>query len=290
MRWESAGEGEYTIERVDRAAARHRESTLHLREGQDELLSRWRLAAIIRKYSDHIALPILMRKEVWDEEKKALPRRPTRTRPSTRPRRCGRGRSRTSRPSSTTSSTSTSRTTARRRSRTCTRRVEGRTEYTLLLYVPARRAVRPVGPRASPRRQALRAARVHHGRRRAAAAAVPALRPRRRRLATTCRSTCRARSCRSRATSRRSAAAASSACSTCSRISPRTTRRSTRRSGREFGNVLKEGFVDDHGNREKLAQARALRVDARAAATRRTCALAEYVGADEGRPDRRSTT
>ena len=44
---------------------------LHLREGHDDLLSRWRLAAIVRKYSDHIALPILMRKEVWDEEKKA---------------------------------------------------------------------------------------------------------------------------------------------------------------------------------------------------------------------------
>jgi len=44
---------------------------LHLREGQDELLSRWRLASIIRKYSDHIALPIVMAKEVWDEEAKA---------------------------------------------------------------------------------------------------------------------------------------------------------------------------------------------------------------------------
>jgi molecular chaperone HtpG len=44
---------------------------LHLREEHAELLSRWRLASIIRKYSDHIALPILMRKEVWDEEKKA---------------------------------------------------------------------------------------------------------------------------------------------------------------------------------------------------------------------------
>src|SRR4029450_11251935 len=69
VRWESAGEGDYTIERIDRPA-RGTEVTLHLREDQDELLSRWRLAAIIRKYSDHIALPILMRKEVWDEAKK----------------------------------------------------------------------------------------------------------------------------------------------------------------------------------------------------------------------------
>jgi molecular chaperone HtpG len=68
VRWESAGEGDYTIERIDRPQ-RGTEVTLHLREGQDELLSRWRLASIIRKYSDHIALPILMHKEVWDEAK-----------------------------------------------------------------------------------------------------------------------------------------------------------------------------------------------------------------------------
>jgi molecular chaperone HtpG len=69
VRWESAGEGEYTIEHCDRAA-RGTEVVLHLREGQDELLSHWRLASIVRKYSDHIALPILMHKETWDDEKK----------------------------------------------------------------------------------------------------------------------------------------------------------------------------------------------------------------------------
>ncbi len=71
VRWTSAGEGDYEIEDVE-CPQRGTEVTLHLREGQDELLSRWRLAAIIRKYSDHIALPIVMRKEVWDEEKKAF--------------------------------------------------------------------------------------------------------------------------------------------------------------------------------------------------------------------------
>ena len=70
VRWESTGEGEYTIEPVERAA-RGTEITLHLREGQDDFLSRWKLASIIRKYSDHIALPILMQKEIWDEEAKA---------------------------------------------------------------------------------------------------------------------------------------------------------------------------------------------------------------------------
>ena len=71
VRWESAGEGDYTLERVDRPQ-RGTEVTLHLREGQDELLSHWRLASIVRKYSDHIALPIVMRKEEWDAEKQAF--------------------------------------------------------------------------------------------------------------------------------------------------------------------------------------------------------------------------
>jgi len=71
VRWESAGEGDYTLERIDRPQ-RGTEVTLHLREGQDELLSHWRLASIVRKYSDHIALPIVMRKEVWDGEKQAF--------------------------------------------------------------------------------------------------------------------------------------------------------------------------------------------------------------------------
>jgi molecular chaperone HtpG len=70
VRWESAGTGEYTIETVTRPQ-RGTEIVLHLRENQDELLSRWRLASIIRKFSDHIALPIVMRKETWDEEAKS---------------------------------------------------------------------------------------------------------------------------------------------------------------------------------------------------------------------------
>ncbi len=70
VRWESAGEGDYTIETVLRPA-RGTEIVLHLREGHDDLLARWKLASILRKYSDHIALPIGMKKEVWDEEQKA---------------------------------------------------------------------------------------------------------------------------------------------------------------------------------------------------------------------------
>jgi len=67
VRWESTGEGDYTIERVARAA-RGTEIVLHLRPEHEELLSRYRLVSIIRKYSDHVALPIRMRKEVWDEK------------------------------------------------------------------------------------------------------------------------------------------------------------------------------------------------------------------------------
>src|SRR5690606_29039141 len=69
VRWESDGGGEYTLEDADKPA-RGTEIVLHLREGEDELLSDFRLKSIIRKYSDHIALPIVMKGSKWDEEKK----------------------------------------------------------------------------------------------------------------------------------------------------------------------------------------------------------------------------
>ncbi len=59
VRWESTGQGEYTLETVERSA-RGTEVVLHLREGEDEFLDSFRLRNIIRKYSDHITLPILM--------------------------------------------------------------------------------------------------------------------------------------------------------------------------------------------------------------------------------------
>jgi molecular chaperone HtpG len=68
VRWESGGEGDYTLETVEKTG-RGTEVTLHLREGEDELLNGWRLRAIIRKYSDHITLPIVMKKEQWSQEK-----------------------------------------------------------------------------------------------------------------------------------------------------------------------------------------------------------------------------
>jgi molecular chaperone HtpG len=68
VRWESRGEGDYTIE-VTEKPGRGTEVTLHLREGEDELVEGLRLQSIIRKYSDHISLPILMNKQEWDKDK-----------------------------------------------------------------------------------------------------------------------------------------------------------------------------------------------------------------------------
>jgi molecular chaperone HtpG len=69
VRWESTGEGDYSIETIEKAS-RGTDVILHLRAGEEELLSAWKLKSIIRKYSDHISLPIVMQKEEWDEEKK----------------------------------------------------------------------------------------------------------------------------------------------------------------------------------------------------------------------------
>jgi molecular chaperone HtpG len=68
VKWESEGAGEFSVEMVDKAA-RGTEITLHLREGQDDLLSGQRIRHIIRKYSDHIVQPILMKKEEWQNGK-----------------------------------------------------------------------------------------------------------------------------------------------------------------------------------------------------------------------------
>lgn len=68
VRWESKGEGDYTIEAAAKAG-RGTDVILHLREGEDELLDGYRLRSILRKYSDHITLPILMQKEEWDKDK-----------------------------------------------------------------------------------------------------------------------------------------------------------------------------------------------------------------------------
>ncbi|MFI3190332.1 molecular chaperone HtpG [Crenothrix sp. D3] len=63
VRWESAGEGDYSIESVEKDT-RGTEIVLHLKEAETEFLDGYRLRAIVRKFSDHISLPIVMDKEV----------------------------------------------------------------------------------------------------------------------------------------------------------------------------------------------------------------------------------
>jgi molecular chaperone HtpG len=68
--WESDGQGEFSVTQVEKAD-RGTSVTLHLREEEDEFLSGWKLREILRRYSDHISLPIQMLKEEWSEEKSA---------------------------------------------------------------------------------------------------------------------------------------------------------------------------------------------------------------------------
>ncbi|MBA0167573.1 molecular chaperone HtpG [Pectobacterium colocasium] len=65
--WESAGEGDYTIADITKDD-RGTEITLHLREGEDEFLDDWRVRSVISKYSDHIALPVEIESRTESEE------------------------------------------------------------------------------------------------------------------------------------------------------------------------------------------------------------------------------
>jgi len=71
VRWESAGEGDFSVETIEKTG-RGTDITLHLRDGEDELLTNWRLKSIIRKYSDHIPIPIQMEQDIWDDETKSM--------------------------------------------------------------------------------------------------------------------------------------------------------------------------------------------------------------------------
>jgi len=66
VRWTSTGSGDFEVETITRAA-RGTSVTLHLRDDAADYLSTWKLKSVIAKYSDHISLPILMRKEEWKE-------------------------------------------------------------------------------------------------------------------------------------------------------------------------------------------------------------------------------
>ncbi|MCH9849528.1 MAG: molecular chaperone HtpG [Betaproteobacteria bacterium] len=66
VKWESAGEGDFTLDTVEKAS-RGTDVILHLRKEEDEFLNDWKLKSIVRKYSDHITLPILMKKSEWKD-------------------------------------------------------------------------------------------------------------------------------------------------------------------------------------------------------------------------------
>jgi molecular chaperone HtpG len=66
VRWVSGGAGDFEVEQITRAE-RGTSVTLHLRDDALDYLSAWKLKSIVNKYSDHISLPILMRKEEWKE-------------------------------------------------------------------------------------------------------------------------------------------------------------------------------------------------------------------------------
>ena len=66
VRWISGGTGDFEVETIERAA-RGTSVTLHLRDEGEEYLNAWKLKSVIGKYSDHISLPILMEKEEWKD-------------------------------------------------------------------------------------------------------------------------------------------------------------------------------------------------------------------------------
>ena len=136
VRWTSEGAGDFEVETITRAA-RGTRVTLHLREGEDEFLSTWKLKAIIGKYSDHISLPILMQKEEWDPDAKEQKRKDewapvnkaaaiwTRSKNDITPEQYVEFYKQISYDSEAPLSYTHN-------------RVEGRTEYTQLLYIPAK--------------------------------------------------------------------------------------------------------------------------------------------------------
>ena len=76
VRWESQGEGDFTLESIDKAE-RGTRITLHLKDGEEEFADNFRLRSLIKKYSDHIAVPVYLPQEVdtddADGEKKKVP-------------------------------------------------------------------------------------------------------------------------------------------------------------------------------------------------------------------------
>ena len=176
VRWESDGRGEYTLETAEQPS-RGTTVVLHLREGEDDLLNGFRLRTIIKKYSDHISLPILMPPEPAEGQR--TPRRGGAGQPGVgavgpaqeRAHRAGlpgllpaRGR-RLHRPAGLGA-----------------QQDRGDVRVHAAAVRPVPRALRPVDAAGRPGRQAAHQAGLRAGGLRPADAAVPAVHPRRDRL------------------------------------------------------------------------------------------------------------
>ena len=179
VRWESAGEGEYTIEtrRHGRRAAPR--SSCTCARARTSCCRAGGCARSSASTPTTSRCPIVMTKEEWDEEKKAY-------RATDEDETVNQASALWARPKAEITDGAVRGVLQARRARLRaaarlrrTRKVEGRTGVHAAALHAGARAVRPVGPRAPARHQAVRAARVHHGRRRAAAAGLPALRARR---------------------------------------------------------------------------------------------------------------
>jgi molecular chaperone HtpG len=71
VEWVSDGQGEFSIVETTKEG-RGTDVVLHLRADEDEFLSGWKLREVLRRYSDHISLPVEMLKEEWDEKASAM--------------------------------------------------------------------------------------------------------------------------------------------------------------------------------------------------------------------------
>jgi molecular chaperone HtpG len=136
VRWSSTGSGDFEVESITRAE-RGTSVVLHLREGEEEFLSGWKLKSIIGKYSDHISLPILMQKEEWDAEAQKQVTREEWTPVNKAAALWSRSKSEITAEQYTEFYKQISYDTEAPLAYTHNR-VEGRSEYTQLLYVPAK--------------------------------------------------------------------------------------------------------------------------------------------------------
>ncbi len=180
VRWSSEGAGDFDVETITRPE-RGTSVILHLREGEEEFLSGWKLRSIVSKYSDHISLPILMQKEEWDEEAK---KQVTKDEWAPVNKAVGALDAAEERDheGAVRGVLQADQLRLRGAARVHAQPRRGPQRIHAAALHPGQGAVRPLEPRQARRRQALREARLHHGRRRGADAGVPALRQGRDRL------------------------------------------------------------------------------------------------------------